>query len=419
MIERRSAVRARVRAYDPLAEWLLFTPIVGVTFLSKFAFPVGATQISVGFPILVGTVALGLLSGRMQLSPANFALYLATMGLLLAIQVFGGHDFSIPSLALLIMLHVGYAVGIKPGLTRPDIQLKFFQQVAVIIAICGMIQFASQSVIGVENSYPIETRLPAWMVIDRFNYLNPLYFGSTRFKSNGLFMLEPASFCQLLAVATIIELLFYQRLWRFAVFFGGIVVSYSGTGLIVLGPLLPVLLIAKRRYDLLALIVVAGGLAYLASDMLDLDIFARRINEFGNPESSGFARFAGGYYFFAQYLWPDIMAALFGLGAGAAVDYGPRAIYASSELSWVKMIFEFGLVGGGMYFAFLAKCMFVSRRLMLLSLGLLLSFLQNGALIPAIHGLILSLLVWPAAIREAAAVPVSRTSRPAIAALAR
>jgi hypothetical protein len=317
------------------------------------------------------------------------------VAVLLLLQVVRGNDFSVPSLALLILLHAAYAVGLAPGLARANVQLQFFQDVATIVALCGIGQFLLQYIAPYEYAFPIETKFPPAMVIDRFNYLNPLYFGSLRFKSNGLFMLEPASFSQLCAVAMVAEYVYFRRVWRLAALAGGIVVSYSGTGVIVLAVAVPILIAAQRRFDLLFLLIGGAAVAYLGFDALQLDIFTRRIAEFSSPESSGFARYVGGFYLFAQYLWPDAGNALFGLGAGSAYGYGLKATYATSELSWVKMIFEFGLVGGGLYFAFMFRCIFGARQLAL-GAALAMAFLQNGALVPAVHALILALLVWPA-----------------------
>jgi hypothetical protein len=220
-----------------------------------------------------------------------------------------------------------------------------------------------------------------------------------------VFMLEPASFCQLCAIAIVIEWLYYRRLWRLIAFAGGMVVSYSGTGVIVLAVVLPILIISHRRFDLLILMMAGALIAYVGFDALQLDIFARRMNEFSSPESSGFARYIGGFYLFEQYQWPNIGNALLGLGAGSAYPYGQRATFASSELSWVKMIFEFGLIGATVYFIFLFKCIFGMRRFALLGLALAATFLQNGALVPAVHGLILGLVVWPSLEPAKAAAP--------------
>src|SRR5262249_21251337 len=92
------AAPAAATTYDRLAEWLLFLPIICVTYLSKIAFPVGETQVSVGIPILLGTVGLGLISGRMRIHAANLSLYLGLVCVLLMMQVLRGNDFSVPSL---------------------------------------------------------------------------------------------------------------------------------------------------------------------------------------------------------------------------------------------------------------------------------------------------------------------------------
>ena len=81
------SIQVDAAARDRLAEWLLYLPIVGVTFLSKIAFPVGGTQVSVGIPILLAAVAGGLLLGRLRIHAGRLALYLGLVAVLLLLQV--------------------------------------------------------------------------------------------------------------------------------------------------------------------------------------------------------------------------------------------------------------------------------------------------------------------------------------------
>ena len=70
-------------------------------------------------------------------------------------------------------------------------------------------------------------------------------YGSHEYRANGVFLLEPSFFSQVLAVGIVAELCTFGRLSRLALFGLALIVSYSGTGLIVLAVCLPLCLIGR------------------------------------------------------------------------------------------------------------------------------------------------------------------------------
>jgi len=214
------------------------------------------------------------------------------------------------------------------------------------------------------------------------------------YKSNGVFLVEPSTLSEYSAVSIIIELLYYRRISRLALLAAAMIVSFSGTGIVILGCLLPPLLISHRRFEVLTLMIGIGIIAYLASDALHLDIFVRRATEFDDPHSSGFARYIGPLYVLDQYLTPDVSHMMFGLGAGSFGHVGTPHEFAN-PVTWAKMPFEYGLIGASVYFAFIGYCIYSTKQSVFLCSVLALSLLLFGPLVPFIHALIFSLLIWP------------------------
>jgi hypothetical protein len=389
-----SALAAAPPTHDRIAEWLLFLPIIGVTFFSKLAIPFGTEQVSIGTPFIVVPVVVGLLLGRMRFLIPNLIAYAAMIVVLLGLQIFSGNDFSYKSLALLVVIHASYLVALRPGLARHDIQLQFYQTVMAIIAVCGIAQFALQFVTDHSTVFPIETKFPDAFVIRNFNYMIPLRPGSAIYKSNGLFLIEPSTFSEYLAISFVIELLLFHRFTRLTLLTLGLVLSYSGSGLVVLGCVLPFMLFVYRRFELLLLAIVVLGVAYVASDALHLDIFVTRAGEFENPNSSAYGRYIGGFDLFAQYLWPNFSNSLFGMGAGA-FEHGGHIRSFVSELTWVKMPFEYGLIGACVYFAFMGYCIYSTKQSVFLKSSLTITLVIFTPLVPYVHALILALLIWP------------------------
>lgn len=389
-----SPVKAIAPPRDWLGELVLLIPILGCTFIEKFAVPMGSQSISFGLPAIGGAVGVGLLFGRMRFIPTNLMYFCMLMAVFTAMQIFGGNPFSWQSLALLAVMHAPYATGLKVGTARPDIQLKFFQTVMVIIAACGIAQFGLQFVVSHKLAYPLDSLGTKW-VVQNFNEEIPLSPGGSSYKSNGVFLAEPSEFSQDLAIAVIIELLLYRRILFLMLFFGGMVVAYSGSGIVILGCLLPPIIIKYRRPELFFVIVIGALVAYFGADALDLQLFVKRASEFSSPDSSGFGRYVGGWYLFGQFLLQNGATALFGLGAGAIKPYALIALYPVSPVTWVKIPFEYGIGGAVLYFAFVGYCMFKPKQLGLFKLAMLVHLLINTPLVPFVQGLNFSMLVWP------------------------
>jgi hypothetical protein len=118
-----------------------------------------------------------------------------------------------------------------------------------------------------------------------------------------------------------------------------------------------------------------------------------RFSEFGSAGSSGFARFVGWQDLFSDRLWPSPMTALFGHGAGS---FESMAIgYSAAQMAHTKILFEFGVLGGLVYFSFIFFCLFSNGAPRILQVALLVCYFMNGAYSPTLTGLALSLLLWP------------------------
>ena len=94
-------------------------------------------------------------------------------------------------------------------------------------------------------------------IVQHFNKQAALAYGSEVYRANGVFLLEPSFFSQVLAVAIIAELctlggkIPLASATRLAVFSAALFVSYSGTGVLVLAVCLPLYVVMRRRWGLL------------------------------------------------------------------------------------------------------------------------------------------------------------------------
>jgi len=404
------APRARTATF-----WVVVAPMLVSVFLAKVAIPVGA---GIGLPLVLlpAIAAAGLLMGKLVFHAGRLAALAATTAVLIGFQVFFIGEYSLSSLLMMTVLFSTYAVTARGQQDISGQVWRYFLDFSLAIAWVGIAQFVLQFVLPRDVVFPIEFLLKKiGLLIEGFNYLIPLRYASATLKSNGVFFLEPSFFSQFLALAIVMELVTLSRPRRLMVYAVSYAMTYSGTGLMMLMVCLPFYVVSRRRWGL----VVAGTVAVLMllpfSQELHLNIFLERAAEFGQPGTSGFERFVGGFYMFDQFLLHDPMRALFGFGAGAFKLWVTKTTLPATELAFFKIVFEFGLVGALVFFAFVIYAVATSHAPLLVRTAIGVSFLLNGMYVPSSHGMALTLLLWPAcaACRGIAGVTRPRRHEPA------
>lgn len=389
------------RLNDRLAEWLLIGLIVSAVFLQKITIPImGGEVIFLGFFVLMGLTGTGLLFRRLEINPVRAVLYLGAMSLMVSVQFFHLYHFSMPSLLMLCLVHFPYVCQMRSGLARPQAALHFYQKIMAVVAVLGILQFLAQYVIGVHYAFFVDEFLRAYGVAVEFNNMNPIRMGHPYYKSNGIFMLEPSFFCQFLAVSVVIEMAVFRNWKRLSIYLAGIVVTFSGTGLMILFLLAPVYLLQRGRVGLLTAMGTGLLSAPIWAPLIGLGRQVERINEFSNVHSSGFARFVSIFWVIKDFLFPDFSLFIFGAGAGTINEVVPDAVdYTTFDPTWGKLVFEYGILGALAYATFFFGVLSTSTATRYLKAALaLVLLLMGGYLIPpVVHGLIIALLVWPAA----------------------
>lgn len=392
-----------------IALLVLCVPILGASILSKLGVP-GLSQLGIGIalPLIMAALGVGMLADCVRVDPRRLGAYCLMLATLALPQLLRAGPFSETSLLLLAIVHLPYVLVVKDGHELVEQVLTLFLRIAALLAVCAIAQYFLQGIVDIALLYPIESLVPHDWVVQGFNSQGVIHYGSNVYRANGVFMLEPSFLTQFLAVALIAEALTLNRMLRMGLYAVGIVVAHAGTGLLILIACLPLVVVVHRRWDLLILGLIVITALIVAADILQLEFLTSRANEFSDPKSSGFARFVGGFYLFEQMLWPDPARALFGYGAGAFMEQAHLFQREVSDMPLTKMVFEFGLVGATVYFAFLASCLFSAPLPRLISLSIALTFLLNGMYVPFSHGLALGLLVLTSRAASARSLQVTQ-----------
>ncbi|MGC3981970.1 MAG: hypothetical protein QM808_11965 [Steroidobacteraceae bacterium] len=402
--------------------WLRTTlwvvPILTATLFAKIAVPpLGAQGIGIALPILLALTLMGCITQQFTIAAGRFAFGALVLGLLGTVQLLKNDVYSLSSLLLLSALHMPFLLRLRGEPWDIDRAVRFFLAVCTVCACCGIAQAALRGLVETQWLFPIDSFIPEQFLIQNFNEVAPLEYGSTVIRANGVFMMEPSYLSQLLAVAIIVELVTRNRWWLWSLYGIAMLVSYSGTGFMVLGLCVPVVLLTQQRWGLLVAMVVGGLLFGVIVEnfgqYLYLDTFMARTGEFNSTGSSGFARFVGGFYLFDQFLWDQPLRALIGTGAGTFKEYAPLAHFPVAEMPLFKMVLEFGLLGALLYFSFLFFCLSSSALPGPVALAVGATFLLNGLYVPFSHALALTLLVWtslPSGVRRSQFIRARETT---------
>jgi len=380
---------------------IVFTPLIGSTLLAKLGVPpLASAGIGLLYPMMFGMMAYGFVTGQLQLESRRLAAFFLMLGTLGTMQILRPDSFSMPSFMLMALMACTFVFTARtPAVTR-DEALSFFCNLTALIALGGIIQFLIQFVAPRVFAFPLDLLTPNGFRTLGYNHMAPLYYNSPVFKSTGYVMLEPSYFSQLCAIGLVAELYGKSRLLRLATYVVAMLVAYSGTGMLILAVALPLYVLIYRRWDLLIRGLALAVLIVALAEPLNINVISSRLGEFDNVGSSGFARFVGWMDLFADRLWPSTGAALFGHGAGSFETMSVG--YQAAQMAHAKILFEFGIIGGCVYFGFLFFCLFANSAPRVLQVAILVCYFMNGAYATISFGLALSVLLWPnQAVRDA------------------
>lgn len=305
------------------------TGMLAITLLlQRFGIPLGSKAFSAVGPIGLAFIAYALSRGTLKIHRFRLCVFLALsasvmLGLLgRSISPRSAFDGGIDlrSMAQFLLL-TSFAVF---AFAAPVGERTFFRRVNAwfaFIAVAGILQFVAQFA-GI-RVFRFTGLLP-WQLLFEYGYNVQIPVGlGGLFKSNGFFLIEPSTFSQVMALGIIIEVLSFRRPWYFVLFIVGLLLSFSGTGWLVLGSFLLAAMFSLgwRGVAMAGFLVVVLGAAVGSGLLLApnfADTFAQRIDEFSTPGTSAHRRFVTPFWALHDTLETQPSAALIGLGSGVS-----------------------------------------------------------------------------------------------------
>ncbi|MEM6625617.1 MAG: hypothetical protein AAF719_02835 [Pseudomonadota bacterium] len=346
-----SPERDRVSTVSKVALGFATIQIIVLVFLQKIGIVVGDGAIAISILVFLTGLAYLVFRGVATLQPLRFLLFAILACISIASQVLGATSFSILSILLLFANYVCFLFVIEVQKETYLAILKRFQTVMVIVAGLTFLQHTVQIVLGASNWPNMEDFIPPALLIIDFNYLQPLNYGSPLMKPNAFFFLETSFVSQFLALALIIELIWFNRVLVLVILGVAILTTFAGTGLLILVLMSPLFLISLSPRMLVASLVGLVAVTFAAGAIGWFDEVGGRITEFAVPGSSAHMRYVAPVDHTLQQLQrPEALYS--GVGAGNAPENA-----LTNSLPLTKAITEYGLAMA------VALCLFVITSL--------------------------------------------------------
>ncbi|HWI38428.1 MAG TPA: hypothetical protein VNU64_18410 [Burkholderiales bacterium] len=391
----------------------LVLAVASLTFLDRFGLRVTADwALPASMAAVYALVALMLLVGAAQVDRLRAAAFVAVVGV-------AGASFlvntwfeprpqqSVSAWMLVVLSYAPFALRLghaDPRLWRWTARL--FANAAALVAAAGIAQFFAQFFTDAGWLFDYTPLIPeALRTSGQWNTVNPVaswvQADGYWIKSNGFFLREASMFSVALAFGIVCELALGARRWAIALMGAGLVLSYSGSGLLCLAVALAFPLERRTVLRILALAAVAGVLALVLGDALNLSYTVNRIAEFGDERSSAYCRFIHPAVAFAQGLHTDAWSLALGHGPGSMSRAGATCVDLHQP-TYGKLLFEYGLAGAMAFGALVLHALNRAVAPLRLRVALGVSWLFLGGNLVAseiLAALFLFCAVWPSEAR--------------------
>jgi hypothetical protein len=252
---------------------------------------------------------------------------------------------SIASFLLLFVLYAPFAFSFRPGAVGPQLwrwSVRLYIAFALFLAAAGIAQFFVQFVFRPDWLFDYMPLIPE--PIRASGGWNTVNWAGQWIKSNGFFLREASIFSVAMAFALICELSMARRKWVLAMLAVGLVLTYSGSGLLCLAVAMLFPLDRHCLPRVLACAAAAAAVYFLFGEALNLGYTVGRMDEVNYGKTSAYCRFVYPNVLILQSFDSSVWASLLGNGPGTMPKLD--AFCANGvETTYAKAVFEYGLLG--------------------------------------------------------------------------
>ncbi len=304
--------------------------------------------IGTSIALLTHVIALGcfFFYGRLRVSGLRVALYLLFFGTGLAFQLTSDTNFSSSSLLLGLVCYFSFMF-VVPATSETYFEvLKFVRLVAIGIALIALFQLATQ--LAGLGMFTMDNVLPERLIPQGMNYIQPISWGWSINKPNGIFMYEASAASQMIGFGLVLELIYFRRWYWIGILSFGLLGTFSGTGLLTVLLVVPVLMPRYWRQLLVVGVVVVPILAVAAVSTGWLETQGQRADTFQAKGTSANGRFVEPYTAMYDMLTSgDLHKILHGYGAGQVPANNTTVVVGLEAANYSppsKVFIEYGLI---------------------------------------------------------------------------
>jgi hypothetical protein len=385
-------------------------------FLQRFSLAFGKSLMSLDIVPAALIFVHQFASGRLVIQYDRFLWFLAAGLAVTSSLCLNFKSTLLPSYANFVVIYSLFA------LTRPSSKdqyretLRGFQFLVALLSFLAVAQFLAQFVVDGREIVRFFGIVPDFLFAsfytDRANTIIPITAGSSLIKSNGIFLVEPSGMSQIAALGILIEILEFQRPRYLLLLALGLLLAYSGTGLMILILFLPLAGLG-RKAGLPALLVLIFAFGLFMTGIIDSSAFFSRAGEFENTRASGFQRFVSPFWLAADHFaTASLQALLLGSGPGTTDEYvGAHPWFSGFSGTWFKLFYEYGLIGGFVFVCFLASCFRRSICPGLVRAAIIFNYIFLGGLLLNTPFLIMAIVLCTLHVPESRRGPIDHASR--------
>ncbi len=361
------SVRPATKALNVLRRAGLFSPaqqqaailaamvlLFGLLVLQKFGIPFSDQEV-VQFCLPAAYMAIALivvLTQKLGVDPYRALFFLIFASIAVATNMLSGKAYS--SLSLMYVLAIYF-----PFVFRFFIPASVYKRLMdyYVVAALGIVALVViEHLIQLPASYvawpSLEKLVPNQFLVGGYNYIQPIQYGSRLMKPNAVFLLEASFVSQYIALGLIVELIFFGRMWRMLILTAGLLLTFAGTGLLLVIACAPFLVLRMSPRVILIALVVVVATGFAAVEFGWYTQVSHRMNEYQIASSSAHERFVSPATALLDFLQrPDALYS--GLGAGQ-IDVG------HGEAWWpvTKVTVEYGVLTAVAFYAFFLYSLF-------------------------------------------------------------
>jgi hypothetical protein len=391
-----------------LARTSLCSLVVVIVVGQRFALPLGGQVLPVTLLAAYAVGVLLLCRGVLMLDRLRLELFVLAAGACATAAYVGlwGAEQAPVSLPSMVLLFVVYGLWLLrrrgPYAEVNESVLRAYTRTMLVLSGLGVLQMAGQYTGAWRYKDYIGSWVPPTFLLQDYNTSAPTAYLSSIYRGNAFVFLEPSFLSQYCALAILIALVRRAPAWQLLVLAAGLASAVSGTGFLLLAAGLLVVVVRRRsaiRPSYIAVGIVAAGVL-LATPFADG--LLGRVGEFGKSGTSASLRFVQPYTETVRGL--DEAPSRYYVGAGPGTserlllsNRGASIGQAVTYTTAPKLIFEYGLIAGGLFLLFLVVALFRGAPVPVVPAALfVMTWILSGALLQAHTAVLVWLLtvVW-------------------------